>query len=160
MAKENSAELTIELKESFRGSTSDINCVRFSPDHHNEPLLAAGSSDKTIRLWNLKDQSTKTLTRHTYQVHWLTFAPACNDEKETSIKYMASASTDGTCLLWDLESISVLKQFRHDSGSPIRVCEFSTDGLLLATGNHCHIETKSKEEIQEYFFQFQLVMMN
>lgn len=121
-----SGSLSVELVHTLRGHTSDVNTVLFSSS-----FLASCSSDKTIRLWNLDDQSSTALTRHTYQVHCLAFAAL---DGQTSVKYMASVSTDGTCLLWDLKSISVLKEYRHESGSPIRVCQFSADGLLLATG--------------------------
>ena len=126
-----SDSLSVQLVQTFRGHTSDVNTVLFSPREGSSPLLASCSSDKTIRLWNLDEQSAKTLTRHTYQVHCLAFAPLA---EQTSVQYMASVSTDGTCLLWDSKTNSVLKEYRHESGSPIRVCHFSPDGLLLATG--------------------------
>ena len=123
--------LTVQLAHTLSGHTSDVNTVLFSPAHATSPLLTSCSSDKTIRIWNMIDQSSTTLTRHTYQVHCLAFSPAANDASTT---YMASVSTDGTCLLWDLTTFSVLKEYKHDSGSPIRVCRFSPNGMLLATG--------------------------
>jgi WD40 repeat protein len=134
MTNDTVSPLSIQLVHTLRGHTTDVNTVIFSPTHSNSSLLASCSSDKTIRLWNLNDQSSTTLTRHTYQVHFLAFSPILNDNNDSTAKYMASASTDGTCLLWDLTTISVLKEYKHDSGSPIRVCQFSSDGVLLATG--------------------------
>ena len=134
MTNDTVARLSVQLAHTLVGHTSDVNAVIFSPIHSNTPLLASCSSDKTIRLWNLNDQSSTTLTRHTYQVHWLAFSPILNDTNDSTAKYMASVSTDGTCLLWDLTTISLLKEYKHDSGSPIRVCQFSSDGTLLATG--------------------------
>ncbi|UJR16374.1 hypothetical protein I4U23_003277 [Adineta vaga] len=125
--------VSIRLVQTLRGHTSDVNTVIFSPTHSVSPLLASCSSDKTVRLWNLNDQSSTTLTRHTYQVHCLAFSPILNEKNDSTTKYMASVSTDGTCLVWDLTTISVLKEYKHDSGSPIRVCQFSLDGVLLAT---------------------------
>jgi WD40 repeat protein len=134
MATDPAPALSVQLAHTLRGHTSDVNTVIFSPSHSVSPLLASCSSDKTIRLWNLNDQSSTTLTRHTYQVHCLAFSPILNDNNDSTAKYMASVSTDGTCLLWDLTTISVLKEYKHDSDSPIRVCQFSSDGSLLATG--------------------------
>lgn len=133
--------LSVQLSQTLRGHTSDVNAVLFSPTSSH--LLASCSSDKTIRLWNLNNQSSTTLTRHTYQVHWLCFSPILSEENQndSAAKYMASVSTDGTCLLWDLSTVSVLKEYKHDSESPIRVCQFSADGTLLATGQFlCSVE--------------------
>jgi WD40 repeat protein len=134
MAADSSIPLSVQLAHTLRGHTSDVNTVIFSPIHSAAPLLASCASDKTIRLWNLNDQTSTTLTRHSYQVHCVAFSPILNDKNDSTAKYMASVSTDGTCLLWDLTTISVLKEYKHDSGSPIRVCQFSSDGVLLATG--------------------------
>ncbi|CAF1003515.1 unnamed protein product [Adineta ricciae] len=132
-ANDTSSSISVRLVHTLGGHTSDVNTVIFSPTHSASPLLASCSSDKTIRLWNLSDQSSTTLTRHTYQVHCLAFSPILSESNDATVKYMASVSTDGTCLLWDLATISVLKEYKHDSGSPIRVCQFSSDGVLLAT---------------------------
>lgn len=134
MATEKQFTISVKLLHTLNGHTSDVNAVIFSPTHSTPTLVASCSSDKTIRLWNLNDQSSTTLTRHTYQVHCLAFSPILKDNNDSTIKYMASVSTDGTCLLWDLKTISVLKDYKHDSESPIRVCQFSSDGILLATG--------------------------
>lgn len=127
--------ISVRLAHTLQGHTSDVNAVIFSPKHATSPLFASCSSDKTIRLWNLDYQSSKTLTRHTYQVHWLAFSPIQSDHDDAPIKYMASVSTDGTCLVWDLATTSVLKEYKHDSDSPIRVCEFAPNGAILATGS-------------------------
>lgn len=134
MTNNNVSPVSVQLVHTLRGHTSDVNTVVFSPTHSTSSLVASCSSDKTIRLWNLNDQSSTVLTRHTYQVHCLAFSPILDNNKDSTAKYMASVSTDGTCLLWDLSTSSVLKEYKHDSGSPIRVCQFSFDGILLATG--------------------------
>lgn len=134
MVSNNTSAISVELAHTLRGHTTDVNAVIFSPTHSAKQFLASCSSDKTIRLWNLDDESATILTRHTYQVHCLAFSPILNDTPDSAAKYMASVSTDGTCVLWDLKTVSVLKEYKHDSGSPIRVCQFSSDGILLATG--------------------------
>ena len=95
------------LTHTLRGHTSDVNTVISSSIHLASPLLASCASDKTIRLWSLIKQTSTTLTRHTYQVHCLAFSSIPNDKNDTTAKYMASVSTDGTCLLWDLTTTSV-----------------------------------------------------
>lgn len=134
MANDAESTISVRLEYSLQGHTSDVNSVIFPPIQSNSSVLASGSSDKTVRLWNLNDQSSIVLARHTYQVHCLAFSPILDDNTQSTGQYMASVSTDGTCLLWDLTTSSVLKEYKHDSGSPIRVCQFSKDGILLATG--------------------------
>ena len=46
--------LSVQLAHTLRGHTSDVNTVIFSPTHSTSPLLASCSSDKTIRLWDVK----------------------------------------------------------------------------------------------------------
>ncbi|CAF0730599.1 unnamed protein product [Didymodactylos carnosus] len=121
-----SDKLCIKLLHTLYGHSSDVNSCIFSPN-----LLASCSSDKTVRCWNLEtlteNESISPLKKHTYQVHCVSFSPI------ERYNYLASVSTDGTCLLWDCKSGSVIKKIQHESQSPLRVCQFSSDGLLLAT---------------------------
>ena len=72
------------------GHTSWVNSVSFSPDGQT---LASGSSDYTIRLWDVETGETvKTLTGHTGDVISVSFSP----DGQT----LASGSGDGTMLLW------------------------------------------------------------
>ncbi|CAF1321569.1 unnamed protein product [Didymodactylos carnosus] len=121
-----SNKLCVKLLHTLYGHTSDVNSCIFSPK-----LLVSCSSDKTIRAWNLdtlmENGTISPLKKHTYQVHCVSFSPI------EQYNYLASVSTDGTCLIWDCKSGSVIKNIQHESQSPIRVCQFSSDGLLLAT---------------------------
>ena len=104
--------------------TSDVTSVAFSTD-----LLASCSSDKTVRLWSMEDFSElpcSPLCGHLYNVHCCAFSPFGT--------ILASCSTDGKCILWDVPSGEKIGVLEHKSRGSIRICRFSRNGSMLATG--------------------------
>ena len=103
--------------------TADINALSFSTN-----LLATCSSDKKIRVWNL-DSFTELpyspLCSHTYMVHWCTF--------NRSGTCLASCSTDGKCILWDVASGREKLTLEHPSQGSIRHCQFAPNGDHIVT---------------------------
>ena len=61
-SRANSTAVSLTCSHSVRGHDKDINCVSLSP---NDALLASGSQDKTIKLWQAADLSpVATLRGH------------------------------------------------------------------------------------------------
>ncbi|MBC7318837.1 PD40 domain-containing protein [Candidatus Bipolaricaulota bacterium] len=86
---------TLELAALLTGHTEPVLSVAFSPDGS---LLASGSWDGTIKLWNVATgEELRTLTGHTGYVYSVAFSP--------DGKILASGSDDGTVLLWDVEAV-------------------------------------------------------
>jgi WD40 repeat protein len=108
----------------FTGHSQQINAVAFS---HDGAILASGSSDTTIILWDLAThQKIKTMTGHTSRVHCLAFSP--------DGRTLASGGNDGTVRLWNLvikEQVAVLE----GHGSTIWDVAFSPDGHTLASSS-------------------------
>ena len=68
--------------------------MALSPDGK---ILASGSSDKTIKLWDVATgREIRTLSGHTHWVNSVAFSP--------DGKILASGSWDGRILLWDVEA--------------------------------------------------------
>jgi uncharacterized protein with WD repeat len=104
------------------GHTESISSLDFNRDGS---ILASGSYDRTIRLWNVDTgELRKTLEGHTDNVQHVTFSP-------TGL-ILASASDDGTIQLWDIKTGDVIK-ILDGHAERIRHVSFSPTGLILVS---------------------------
>ena len=103
---------------------SSINSIAFGP---GGSLLASGSGDNTVQLWNLDTETLlATLEGHTDSVLNVVFSP------DGSL--LASGSGDGTVRLWDPATETLLSTFETHTQEVLNVA-FSPDGTLLASGS-------------------------
>ncbi|KAA8641512.1 uncharacterized protein ATNIH1004_011648 [Aspergillus tanneri] len=111
--------------QTLEGHSGSVWSVTFSPDSQ---LLASGSGDGTIKLW---DPSTgelcQTLKGHSALVQSVTFSP--------DGQLLASGSGDGTIKLWD-PSTGKLCQTLKGHSALVQSVTFSPDGQLLASGSN------------------------
>ena len=90
-------------------------------------LVAAGTDDGAIRLWDVeKPREAVSLSGHSQLVGGLDFSP--------DGKTLASGSDDTTIVLWDVERREQLAALRADHGKVTSVA-FSRDGTTLASGH-------------------------
>ena len=102
--------------------------VAFSPDG---TILAAGSTDNVMRLWNpVTGQLKATLTGHRAFIRDIVFSPDGS--------MLASGSQDKTVGLWDVAT-GQLKATLLGHSYDIYSVAFSPDGNTLASGGHDRI---------------------
>lgn len=110
----------------LREHSAAVHCVALSPDSR---LLASGSDDQTVRLWNLEQPGSlvRTLKNHTGSVHTVAFSHDGN--------LLATGSKDTTVQLWDLKQLDEPRNLLKGHSSSVYAVTFSPDGKFLATGS-------------------------
>jgi WD40 repeat protein len=117
-------EKILTLPVTLRGHEQDVISVTFSPDGK---FLASGSSDKTVKVWEVGSwREVTTLRGHEDQVSSVSFNP--------DGKFLASGSSDKTVKVWEVGSWREVATLR-EHGYLVWSVTFSPDGKFLASGS-------------------------
>ena len=112
-------------QNALTGHTNAVESVAFSQDG---ALLASGSRDGTVVLWNATTrQNTDTFDGHTDVVSAVAFAP-------DGTLLASGSSVDGTVKLWNVlagTNIAILEEHTD----VVSAVAFTSDGILLASGS-------------------------
>jgi eukaryotic-like serine/threonine-protein kinase len=139
---------TPDLKRSLAGHQKEAWALAFS---HDGSLLASGSDDHTIKLWDVEsERELLTLTGHSQTVTALAFFH--------EVDRLASVSLDGKVILWDLtrtgpdrSQIVANSSVLHAYDDHLRAVSVSSDGQHLAvagTNGLIHIWDVAEREVQ------------
>jgi WD40 repeat protein len=103
------------------GHSGTVNALAFSPDGR---WLASGSSDHTIRLWEVSSaRLARVFTGDLGKIIAVAFSP--------DGKLLASGSDDDTLILWDIAGGNELREI--DSPAKLECVAFSHDGSRVGT---------------------------
>jgi WD40 repeat protein len=111
-----------DVLASLKGHSDTVDAVAVSPDG---TIIATGSFDKTIKLWDAAGKEVRTfggMQAHTGQILAVAFSPKGDQ--------LASGSADNTAKIWDIPTSTPSKTFAH-SGAVNRVA-VAADGKTFA----------------------------
>lgn len=115
------------------GASHGINTVAFSP---NGKMIASGSRDGMLKLWNLSKNTTgttptsgRTLGENLYGENAIAFSP--------DGKTLASGSDDDTIKIWDIGKGQLLHTLKGHTGW-VSDLAFSPDGKTLISSSFDH----------------------
>lgn len=114
----------------FDGHQQEIYSLDFSTDGR---LIVSGSGDKTARIWDMVDGTSKVLTINDHD-------SLNNDAGVTSVaispngQYVAAGSLDTVVRIWDVQTGQLVERLRGHRDSVYSVA-FTPDGKGLVSGS-------------------------
>ncbi len=110
------------LHLAWQAHTDTTYAFTFSPDEH---MLASGSNDGSIKLWDVESGALLWAGWHTKGIMRLAFSP--------DGRLLASGAVDATVRLWEASLGTPLEELLHPSA--VGSLAWSPDGHLLASGD-------------------------
>ncbi|AFZ14084.1 peptidase C14 caspase catalytic subunit p20 [Crinalium epipsammum PCC 9333] len=109
-----------------------VSTVSYSPDGK---LIATGSGDNTVKLWDLERRKFKTLPKQKNAISSVSF-------NHNSSK-IATASYDGTVKLWNAKG-NLIKTLQQPNKMPVYSVTFSPDGTIATASSDATVKLWDK----------------
>lgn len=110
------------------GHSDYVYCITFSPDGS---ILASGSADNTIRIWDTSSAKTKKILKgHTRRINSVVFYNSIEKQK----MLLASCSDDGSIRIWDTDTGNTMQILNPNAGK-VHSVAFSPNENILASGS-------------------------
>lgn len=114
----------LKVTRELTGHTAEVTCLAFDP---RGELVATGSADRSIRVWNADDgEQARLLLGHSAEVTAVAIQGA---------GIVASASADRTIKLWDLRAEGRLISTLEGHTESVSGLAFLADGTILASAS-------------------------
>jgi WD40 repeat protein len=126
--------------KSLGKSTPDYNSIHSIAFNQDASLLAAGSGDRTVRIWSFPAGELVHTFKHTDDVTSVSFSP-----DGAVLASCAGGSWDNTVRLWDVKTGASLGQTTI-LFNPTTL-KFSPDGSLLAVGVYPYSDAKANRVV-------------
>lgn len=113
---------TQQARSVLQGHSNYVFCVSFNPMGN---IIASGSFDESIKLWDVRSGSSciSTLPAHS--------DPVCSIDWNKDGTLLASASYDGNLRLWSPDSSVCLKTLIDETHQPVSFVRFTSNGKFL-----------------------------
>lgn len=126
----------------LRGHRRGVWTVKFAPKESQVPgsggkgLIATGSGDKTVKIWNLSDYScVLTLEGHSNSVLKLAWIPYRSiDTRDKRGPQIASAAGDGLVKVWDTSSGEAMSTLDNHTDRVWALIAHPSSGALVSGG--------------------------
>ena len=125
------------MRAMFKGHKNVVNGIVFTPDGHS---LISGSDDRSVRIWNMRDGSSKALPVTGTPSIFLSVAISPNR------RYIAGGNWDHSLWIWDSRTHNLVAKWCGHTGC-VWCTEFTPDGKGLMSGssdatvNHWDVST-------------------
>ncbi|HLQ46708.1 MAG TPA: WD40 repeat domain-containing protein, partial [Planctomycetaceae bacterium] len=130
VGKKDAKDPSDPLLQEFKGHTGPVTLLA-APSAAK--LLASGSSDKTIKIWNLTSNKLAATIDIGYPVVGMAFSP----DPKSSV--LASSAVDERLNFWNPGTGKLIKATEKSGNAPSMTCmSFSPNGSVLAVGYQGH----------------------
>jgi serine/threonine protein kinase len=124
---------SVFLQRTLSGHSNSVMSVAISQDGK---MLASGSRDKTIKLWDLETgEEIRTLRGHNEGITQVVFSPLRETSPQGLGKTLVSTSSDRTIKLWNILTGQEIRTFRGHTDGVMGVA-YSPDGKTIASASN------------------------